>query len=83
MDTVTVAKKILSEFDKNPSVSLENKTKDVIREIQKEERDKALKEAEERKRQAAEQARKEREERERINLRLNFRLIKKVRILFS
>lgn len=27
MDTVTVAKKILSEFDKNPSFSLENKTK--------------------------------------------------------
>jgi len=66
MDTVTVAKKILSEFDKNPSVSLENKTKDVINEIKKEERLRLTEENEARKRLAAEQARKEREERERL-----------------
>lgn len=62
----TVARKILEEFDKNPSGSLESKTKDVIRDIQREERDKALKEAEEKKKQAIEAARKEREEKERI-----------------
>jgi hypothetical protein len=59
-----IARKVLEEFNKNPSVSLESKTKDVIREAQREERDKALAEAEERKRIAAEAAKKEREERE-------------------
>lgn len=62
---VTVANKIISEFKKNPNVPLENKTKDVLRTIQREKRDKELKEAEEKKRQAAEQLRKEREEKER------------------
>jgi hypothetical protein len=66
MDTVTVARKILNEFDKNPSVSLENKTKDVTKEIQKEERAQAVKAALEQERIAREKAKAEREERERI-----------------
>lgn len=66
VDQVTIAKRILSEFDKNQSVSLENKAKDVIREIQKEERDREIAEAEERKRLLAESLRKEREEKERL-----------------
>ncbi len=70
-DEVTVANKILNEFNQNPSVSLESKTKDVIRETQRAERDRQLREAEEKKRLAAEQARRERElkekaERERL-----------------
>jgi hypothetical protein len=66
IDVVTVARKILMEFDKNPSVSLENKTKDVIKEIQKEERAQAVKAALEQERIAREKAKAEREERERI-----------------
>jgi hypothetical protein len=61
-----VAKKILEEFSKNPSVSLENKTKDVIKEIQREERAQAVQEALEKERVAQEKAKLEREERERL-----------------
>lgn len=50
------------EFDKNPSVSLENKTKDVIRE----ERERKLQEAETQRKQLEIQLRKEREEKERL-----------------
>ena len=42
-----VAKRILSEFNKNTRGSLENKTKEVIREVQKEERANLLREFEE------------------------------------
>ncbi len=79
-DEVTVANKILSEFNQNPSVSLESKTKDVIRETQRAERDRQLREAEEKKRLAAEQARQEREEKERLErerLRLEREVIEK------
>lgn len=64
-DSVELAKKILTEFEQNPTVSLESKTKDVIREVQREERDREIKEAEEKKRILAEQLRLEREEKER------------------
>ena len=61
-----IAKRVLNEFNKNTSGSLENKTKEIIREVQKEERDKAIKEAEEKKRLILEELRKEREESERL-----------------
>lgn len=61
-----IAKRVLDEFNKNTSGSLENKTKEIIREVQKEERDKAIKEAEEKKRLILEELRKERDEKERI-----------------
>lgn len=61
-----VAKRVLVEFDKNPSISLENKTKDILREVQKEEQDRAIKEAEEKKKLLAEQPKKERKEKERL-----------------
>ena len=67
-DTYTkaeIALRILSDFRKNNVASLENAAKNTIREIQREERDRQIKEAEEKKRQLAEQLRKEREEKER------------------
>lgn len=60
-----IALRILSDFRKNNVASLENAAKNTIREIQREERDRQIKEAEEKKRQLAEQLRKEREEKER------------------
>ncbi len=62
-DKVTVANKILNEFNQNPSVSLESKTKDVIRETQRAERDRQLREAEEKRKQLEEEARLNREKR--------------------
>jgi len=60
-----VALRILSDYRKDNAASLENAAKNTIREIQREERDRQIKEAEEKKRQLAEQLRKEREEKER------------------
>ncbi len=60
-----IALRILSDFRKNNVASLENAAKNTIREIQREERDRQIKEAEEKKRQLAEQLRIEREEKER------------------
>ena len=50
-DCTEVARKAIEEFNKNPNTPLEIKAKDIIREIQKEERDRHLKEAEEHKKQ--------------------------------
>jgi N6-adenosine-specific RNA methylase IME4 len=60
-----VALRILNDFKKDKNASLENTAKDTIREIQREERDRQIKEAEEQKKKLAEQLRKEREEKER------------------
>ena len=45
-----VARKAIEEFNKNPNIPLENKARDIIREKEREERDRILKENEERKR---------------------------------
>lgn len=60
-----IALRILSDYRKDSAASLENAAKNTIREIQREERDRQIKEAEEKKKQLAEQLRKEREEKER------------------
>jgi transcriptional regulator with XRE-family HTH domain len=66
-----MALRILNDFKKDKNASLENTAKDTIREIQREERDRQIKEAEEQKKKIAEQLRKEREEKEKKTVEFN------------